>query len=81
MWAICSRECIDLFKGFKAVLIISILIGMSFASTKLGSAFPGQAAGISQKDALVLTFTLFGILFVFALSHSVLKRNGKNTPY
>ena len=78
MWAICFRECIDLFKGFKAILIISILIGMSFVSTKLGSAFPGQAAGISQKEmytsALVLTFTLFGILFVFALSHNVLNR-------
>ncbi|MCP3029852.1 ABC transporter permease [Halobacillus sp. A1] len=78
MWAICFRECKDLFKGFKPVLIISILLGMAMVSTRLGAAFPDEIEGVTQKEmytsGLTLTITLFGILFVFALSHSVMNK-------
>lgn len=78
MWAICLRECKELFKGVRPILIIGILISVSFISAKLVNTFPLDIEGITKQDSyttgLMLSIFLFGILFVFTLSHDVINR-------
>lgn len=78
MWAICSREYKELFKGFRPAIIIAILVSVSYLSSKFANVSPGNIEGITKQDIYTsgLTFSifLFGILFVFTLSHNVMNR-------
>ncbi|MCP1491936.1 ABC-2 type transport system permease protein [Peribacillus frigoritolerans] len=78
MWAICSRECKELFKGFRPIIIIAILLSMSYLTARLANAFPVNIEGMTKQDiyttGLTLPIFLFGILFVFTLSHNVINR-------
>lgn len=78
MWAICSREYKELFKGFRPAIIIAALVGVSYLSSKLANVFPGNIEGITKQDiytsGLTLSIFLFGILFVFTLSHNVINK-------
>lgn len=77
MWTICIRECKELFKGFRPIIIIGILVALSYLSARLADAFPA-IEDVSKQDSytLGLTFSIFilGLLFVFTLSHDTINR-------
>ncbi|MFD2923169.1 ABC transporter permease subunit [Halobacillus naozhouensis] len=78
MWAICARECKELFKGIRPIIIIGILLGVSYLSARLASVFPGNIEGVTKQDiyttGLSVSIFFFGLLFVFTLSHSTINR-------
>lgn len=77
MWVICFRECKELFKGVRPIIIIGILVGMSYLFARLANIFPAIDE-FSKQDTytlgLNLPIYLFGLLFVFTLSHDVINR-------
>lgn len=80
MYAIGKREFLNLFKGIKSILVVSILFTVSYYSAKFSNLLI-SAAQLSEREAanihtagLLLMILVFGLLFVMGLSHDIMNR-------
>lgn len=83
MLAIAKHEFWQLFKSFKSIVVILILIGSSYYASKYGADLiqlfnDGKDDKGFYYSGLALVTILFGPLFAFSLSHDVLNREVSN---
>lgn len=83
MLAIAKHEFWQLFKSFKSIVVIIILIGSSYYASKHGADIIRLFNdGVEDKgiyySGFALVLILFGPLFAFSLSHDVLNREVSN---
>ena len=77
MWVICQRECKELFKGVRPIIIIIILLGLSYIIARLADSFPVIEELITldmYTMGLSLPILILGLLFVFTLSHDTINK-------
>lgn len=83
MLAIAKHEFWQLFKSFKSIVVIVILVGASYFASKHGADIIQLFNdGVDDKSiyysGLALILILFGPLFAFSLSHDVINREVSN---
>ncbi len=77
MFAIGFKEFKNLFKSFKSLVVISIILGVTLGSAKLISIFQSQLHQLGMNDSpyatgLLIIILLASPLFIFALSHNAI---------
>lgn len=80
MFAIAKREFFQLFKGFKSIAIILMLLVPTYYFAKFSSMFESaleltpDEADMAHSAGLLVVMIVFGQLFVMGLSHDTMNR-------
>ncbi|CAM3990682.1 ABC transporter permease [Mesobacillus zeae] len=78
MYEIGKREFVSLFKSFKSIMIIAILLATSYYSAKFASFIVTELTDVEDIDihyfGLLGLIVLFGQLFIMGLSHDSINR-------
>ncbi|WP_071458873.1 ABC transporter permease [Bacillus massilinigeriensis] len=78
MYEIGKREFINLFKSFKSITIVVLILTASFYSAKFSRLFEGEAKDFNGTDiqylGLLVLIVLFGTIFIMSLSHDTISR-------
>ncbi|MFD2627424.1 ABC transporter permease [Oceanobacillus kapialis] len=81
MLAICKREFIESFKGFKSIIVIAIFLVTAYYSAdfsnfllSLDADFTSEEEQILHTFGIAALIMVFGMLFVMGLSHDTVNR-------